>query len=77
MYELAKLYFNTGRRDECIKICDDLVLWFQDGTYVESAIRLKQEYGVTLTKTQKNILENARKRKGVRLSPSERRILDK
>lgn len=63
MYELAKLYFNTGRRDECIKICDDLVLWFQDGTYVESAIRLKQEYGVTLTKTQKNILENARKRK--------------
>ena len=63
MYELAKLYFNTGRRDECIKICDDLVLWFQDGIYVESAIRLKQEYGVTLTKTQKNILENARKRK--------------
>lgn len=63
MYELAKLYFNTGRKDECIKICDDLVLWFQDGIYVENAIKLKKEYGVALTKTQKSILENARKRK--------------
>ena len=66
MYELAKLYFNTGRKDECIKICDDLVLWFQDGIYVENAIKLKKEYGVALTKTQKSILENARKRKADR-----------
>lgn len=63
MYELAKLYFNTGRREECIKICDDLVLWFHDGIYVENAIKLKQEYGVALTNAQKSILESAVKRK--------------
>ncbi|MGN0329462.1 MAG: hypothetical protein ACI4D4_10860, partial [Lachnospira sp.] len=37
MYELAKLYYKTGRREECVKTCDNLVLWFQDGIYVEKA----------------------------------------
>lgn len=63
MYELACLYSRTGRRDECIKTCDDIVLWFQDGIYVEKAIQLKQEFGAVLTNTQKKILEAAINRK--------------
>lgn len=63
MYELAKLYYKTGRKEECIKTCDNIVLWFQDGIYVEKAIQLKEKLGVVLTKTQKGILEDVRKRK--------------
>ena len=63
MYELAKLYYETGRKEECIKTCDNIVLWFQDGIYVEKAVQLKEKLGVVLTKTQKGILEDVRKRK--------------
>ena len=61
MFELAKLYSKTGRKEECIKTCDDIVLWFQDGVFVEKAIQLKQEFGAELTNTQKKILEETRK----------------
>ena len=37
---------------------------FQDGIYVEKAVQLKEKLGVVLTKTQKGILEDVRKRKG-------------
>ena len=63
MYELAKLYYKTGRKEECIKTCDNIVLWFQDGIYVEKAVQLKEKLGVVLTKTQKGILEDVRNRK--------------
>ena len=63
MYELAKLYYKTGRKEECIKTCDNIVLWFQNGIYVEKAVQLKEKLGVVLTKTQKGILEDVRKRK--------------
>lgn len=63
MYELAKLYYKTGRKEECIKTCDNIVLWFQDGIYVEKAVQLKEKLGVVLIKTQKGILEDVRKRK--------------
>lgn len=63
MYELATLYYKTGRKEECVKTCDNIVLWFQDGRYVEKAVQLKEQLGVTLTKTQKGILEDVKKRK--------------
>lgn len=59
MYELAKLYFKTDRKDECIKTCDNIVLWFQDGDYVECAVQLKSQLGAELTNTQKKILDAA------------------
>ena len=59
MFELAKLYFKTDRKDECIKTCDNIVLWFQDGDYVESAVQLKNQLGAELTNTQKKILDAA------------------
>ena len=63
MYELAELYYKTGRKEDCSKTCDNLVLWFQDGIYVEKAVKLKEKLGVTMTNTQKKILSeiNARK----------------
>lgn len=63
MYELANLYYKTGRKEDCIKTCDNLVLWFQDGIYVEMAVKLKEKLGVNLSNTQKKILVeiNARK----------------
>lgn len=63
MFELAELYSKTGRKEECIKTCDDIVLWFQDGVFVERAIQLKQQFGAELTNTQKKILEETRKQK--------------
>ena len=63
MYELARLYYKTGRKEECIKTCDNIVLWFQDGTYVEKAVQLMEKLGVVLTKTQKGILDDVMKRK--------------
>ena len=63
MYEPARLYYKTGRKEECIKTCDNIVLWFQDGTYVEKAVQLKEKLGVVLTKTQKGILDDVMKRK--------------
>lgn len=54
-YELAELYSKEGRIDECIKECDDLILWFNDGEYVEKALDLKKCY-VELTPSQKEKL---------------------
>lgn len=63
MYELAKLYNKTNRREECIKTCDNLVLWFQDGIYVEKAIKLKDSMNAELTGIQKKILEDVKNKK--------------
>lgn len=43
-YELALLYSEAGLTDKCVRECDDLVLWFSDGIYVEKALKLKQVY---------------------------------
>ena len=59
MYELAELYAKTGRRDECVKACDELALLFQDGIYVEKAMKLKQGLGAPLTTMQIKIIDGA------------------
>lgn len=50
-YELAYLYHKAGMSEKCIDACDELVLWFGDGPYVERALELKMLYQ-PLTKTQ-------------------------
>ena len=52
-YELALLYAQAGRIEECIRECDDLILWFNEGEYVEKALILKSNF-VPLTQTQQN-----------------------
>lgn len=41
-YELAKLYHQAGKDDKCIDMCDELILWFNDGKYVDKAKELKK-----------------------------------
>lgn len=43
-FELAYLYHQAGRSEECINTCDELILWFGDGPYVEKALELKMLY---------------------------------
>lgn len=50
-YELAYLYRKAGKADKCIDACDELILWFGDGPYVERALELKMLYQ-PLTKAQ-------------------------
>lgn len=50
-FELAYLYHKAGRKKECLEACDELVLWFGDGPYVERALKLKMLYK-PLAKTQ-------------------------
>ena len=50
-YELAELYAKAGRLDECVRECDDLILWFNEGEYVDKALSLKKRFA-PLTKSQ-------------------------
>lgn len=52
-YELAYLYHKTGEVEKCIDACDELILWFGDGPYVERALELKMLYQ-PLTKAQED-----------------------
>lgn len=76
MYELANLYYKTGRREDCIKTCDNLVLWFQDGVYVENAVRLKEKLGVNLSNTQRRILGEINARKSDEEANKERMFME-
>ena len=48
-YELAKVYHKMGEVDKCVSICDEVILWFGDGEFVERAKALKAYYKGELT----------------------------
>ena len=50
-YELAELYHQSGDAKKCVAACDELILWFGEGSYVEKAMELKMKYE-PLTKAQ-------------------------
>ncbi|MDE6127701.1 MAG: hypothetical protein K2G16_00720 [Lachnospiraceae bacterium] len=41
-YELAYLYHRVGLGTKCVEECDELILWFGEGRYVQKAMELKQ-----------------------------------
>lgn len=43
-FELAYLYHKAGKEEKCVDICDELILWFGEGQYVEKALELKMMY---------------------------------
>ncbi len=43
-YELAALYDEAGMPEECVRECDELILWFSEGEYVMKALELKMKY---------------------------------
>ncbi len=55
-FELAKLYHKSGQKDKCVRQCDDIILWFNDGKYVDKAMELKMLYK-PLTKSQQEKYE--------------------
>ena len=50
-YELARLYQMAGMTNECLEECDDIILWFSEGSYVYQAMELKMKHK-PLTPTQ-------------------------
>lgn len=50
-FELAKLYHQAGNSEKCVELCDTLILWFNEGKYVEKAMELKMLHA-PLTKSQ-------------------------
>ncbi len=62
-YELAKLYYKAGMEQKCIDECNDIVLWFGEGSFVEKAKILRSYY---LTGTDKaGIMKEIKRRAGV------------
>lgn len=61
-FELACLYHRAGMSEKCIEACDELILWFGDGPYVERALELKMLYQ-PLTRQQEEKYRQFRQRK--------------
>ena len=57
-YELAQLYAQAGRIDDCIKACDEIMLLFGVGEYVEKAAALKESTGCPLSSKQQEQVDN-------------------
>ncbi len=75
-YRLAVLYHKAGEAEKCIDVCDELVLWFGDGIYVERALELKMLYQ-PLTKSQEGkYREFKQRRDGVKeVRPQEEAVV--
>jgi len=56
-YELANLYYQAGEDQKCIEECDDLVLWFHQGSYVIRALELKKRL-TSLSPEQQAVYEH-------------------
>lgn len=63
-YELAVLYGQAELRDKCVETCDELILWFGDGEYVEKTLDLKRLYQ-PLTPAQEDKYKQFREKKGM------------
>ena len=56
MYELAKLYSDLGNKEECVNMCDKLVMYYDVQNYGKAALELKQKYA-PLTQEQQALLD--------------------
>ena len=63
-YELAALYSQADMREKCVETCDELILWFGDGEYVEKALDLKRSFQ-PLTPAQEKKYQKFRSQKGI------------
>lgn len=54
-YELAKLYHDAGYVDKCVSMCDDIIVWFNGGKYVEKAMKLKMLHKKTTVQPQVSV----------------------
>lgn len=64
-FELAYLYHQAGMTDLCIEACDELILWFGDGLYVEKALELKMLYQPLSPEQDEKYKQIRRKKDGI------------
>lgn len=64
-YELAYLYHQAGMSEKCVELCDELILWFGDGAYVEKALELKMLYQPLTKQQEEKYRQFRQKRDGV------------
>ena len=64
-YELAYLYHQAGMSEKCVEACDELILWFGDGAYVEKALELKMLYQPLTKQHEEKYRQFRQKRDGV------------
>ncbi len=64
-YELAYLYHQAGMSEKCIEACDELILWFGDGAYVEKALELKMLYQPLTKQQEEKYRQFRQKRDGI------------
>lgn len=64
-FELAYLYHQAGMTDKCIEACDELILWFGDGPYVEKALELKMLYQPLSPDQEEKYRQFRKKRDGI------------
>lgn len=64
-YELAYLYHQAGKSEKCIEACDELILWFGDGAYVEKALELKMLYQPLTKQQEEKYRQFRQKRDGI------------
>ena len=64
-YELAYLYHQAGMSEKCVEACDELILWFGDGAYVEKALELKMRYQPLTKQQEEKYRQFRQKRDGV------------
>ena len=64
-FELACLYHKAGMSEKCIDACDELILWFGDGPYVERALELKMLYQPLTRQQEEKYRQFRLKKEGV------------
>ena len=64
-FELAYLYHQAGMTEKCIEACDELILWFGDGLYVEKALELKMLYQPLSQEQEEKYKQFRKKRDGM------------
>ncbi len=70
-YELARLYKKNGQKEKCIEECDDMILWFSEGRYVQKALELKMSL-TELTPSQKALYETNKEKLELEKAEAER-----
>lgn len=71
-FELACLYHKAGMSEKCIEACDELILWFGDGPYVEHALELKMLYQPLTSRQEEKYRRFRQKKDGiVEVTPDE------
>ncbi|MCR5374393.1 MAG: hypothetical protein K6E39_03350 [Lachnospiraceae bacterium] len=64
-YELATLYHKAGMTGKCVELCDEIVLWYGEGKYVEKALELKMTYQPLTPEQEKKYRKIRQKERGV------------